>query len=323
MHGGLTDVPGLLVGNHTDLSAATGCTVVICEGGAVGGVSVRGGAPGTRETDLLRPTHLVEKVHAVLLSGGSAFGLAAADGVMRWLEERGAGFRLGNATIPVVPAAILFDLAVAEPGKRPGPREGYQACKNAASGPVEQGSVGAGTGATVAKALGMARAVKGGLGTASVDLGDGLVVAALVAVNAYGDICDPDDGTRLAGPLSDVGSLYSTTALLRHGNVPVTASNPTNTTIGVVATNARLSKEQANRLAEQAQDGLALAIRPSHTLRDGDTLFALATGAYEHPADQTRLGAAAVEAVARAVVGAVLLATGLKGIPSVKDLDYG
>jgi L-aminopeptidase/D-esterase-like protein len=325
---GLTDVRGILVGHHTDRSAATGCTVVLCPDGAIAGVSVRGGAPGTRETDLLRPGHLVERVHAVLLSGGSAFGLAAADGVVRYLEEQGVGFKFGNAAIPVVPAAILFDLGLVTSTVRPGPQEGYQACLDALDGPVEEGSVGAGTGATLAKALGMARAVKGGIGTASVELGDGLLVAALVAVNAYGDVYDYRDGRQVAGPRRDGGGFHSTLELLRQaGAAPLPAVHPTlpptSTTIGVVATNATLTKEQAVRLAEEAQDGLALAIRPCHTLRDGDTLFALATGQQPGPVDAIRLGAAAVEAVALAVLSALEHATGLGGVPAVRELRRG
>jgi len=323
MAAGLTDVRGLLVGHHSHRSAATGCTVVLCPAGAVAGVSVRGGAPGTRETDLLRPGHLVERVHAVVLSGGSAFGLAAADGVVRYLEERGIGFKFGSATIPIVPAAILFDLGLVTSAVRPDATSSYQACLDASDGPVQQGSVGAGTGATVAKALGMPHAVKGGVGTASVDLGGGLVVAALVAVNAYGDVYDYRDGRQVAGPRRDGGGFHSTLELLRQGLAAPATPPPTSTTIGVVATNATLTKEQANRLAEEAHDGLALPVRPCHTLRDGDTLFALATGKQSGPVDVVRLGAAAVEAVALAILNAVEHATGLGGVLAVRELGHG
>ncbi|MCS7207519.1 MAG: P1 family peptidase [Dehalococcoidia bacterium] len=320
-YGALTDVPGVLVGHWTDPQNATGCTVVLVPKGAVGGVEVRGSAPGTRETDLLRPTALVQQVHAVVLSGGSAFGLATADGVMRWLEERGIGFRLGTAVVPIVPAAILFDLLLAGPHKaRPGPEAGYQACQGATAGPVAEGSVGAGTGATVGKILGMARATKGGIGTASLHLGQGIVVAALVAVNAVGDVVDPHTGRILAGPRREDGKgFHSTVELLLQGVVPP-RSPQTNTTIGIVATNARLTKEQVNKLAVYAQDGLALAIRPCHTMRDGDCMFALATGEATASIDLDRLGVGAVQVVAEAVVRAVLKATPLAGIPAAREV---
>jgi L-aminopeptidase/D-esterase-like protein len=266
----------------------------------------------------------VPLVHAVLLSGGSAFGLDAAAGVMRYLEERGVGFRVGPAVVPIVPAAILFDLGVATHKVRPGPPEAYQACLAATAGPVPQGSVGAGTGATVGKALGLERATKGGLGTASVFLGDGLAVAALVAVNAYGDVVDPESGRVLAGPRRQDGpGFWSTLDLLVQGRARTMPGLPTNTTIGVVATNARLTKEQACKLAVHAHDGLALAVRPCHTMGDGDLFFALATGAASQPADVDRLGAAAVLAVSQAIVTAVREATGLAGIPSAQEVVRG
>lgn len=317
----LTDVPGVLVGHWTDPQNATGCTAVLVPKGAVGGVEVRGSAPGSRETDLLRPTALIQQVHAVVLSGGSAFGLATADGVLRWLEERGIGFRIGQALVPIVPAAILFDLNLGNPKKaRPGAQEGYLACQSATSGPVAEGSVGAGTGATVGKALGLARATKGGLGTASIHLGQGVVVAALVAVNAVGDVVDPRTGRILAGPRRDDGKgFHSTVDLLLQGEAFAHALQ-TNTTIGVVATNARLTKEQANKLAVHAQDGLALAVRPCHTMRDGDCFFVLATGESTVAVDPDRLGTAATHVVAEAIVRAVLTATPLAGIPSARQV---
>ncbi len=319
---GITIVFGIEVGHYTDSDAATGCTVVICRTGAVGGVDVRGSAPGTRETDLLRPTTLVTDAHAVLLSGGSAFGLDAASGVMRYLEERGIGYPAGSAIVPIVPAGVLFDLAVGDSTVRPGPDEGYRACTQASSGSVAEGSVGAGTGATVGKILGMDRAVKGGIGTASLDLGDGLAVGALVAVNASGGVFEPETGGLVAGPRSEDGTdMLDPVALITAPGFEATRGVPTNTTVGVVATNARLSKEQANKLASVAHDGLAMSIRPVHTMADGDTMFALATGKFDGPTDMNRLCTAVAVSVARAVVRGVRLATSLAGIPAAAELS--
>ena len=319
---GITIVSGIEVGHYTDSDAATGCTVVICRTGAVGGVDVRGSAPGTRETDLLRPTTLVTDAHAVLLSGGSAFGLDAASGVMRYLEERGIGYPAGSAVVPIVPAGVLFDLAVGNSTVRPGPDEGYRACTQASSGSVAEGSVGAGTGATVGKVLGMDRAVKGGIGTASLDLGDGLAVGALVAVNASGGVFEPETGGLVAGPRSEDGTdILDPVALITAPGFEATRGVPTNTTVGVVATNARLSKEQANKLASVAHDGLAMSIRPAHTMVDGDTMFALATGKLDGPTDMNRLCTAVAVSVARAVVRGVRLATSLAGIPAAAELS--
>ncbi len=326
--GAITDVPGIEVGHYTDLEHATGCTVILCREGAVGGVDVRGTAPGTRETDLLRPGQLVERVQAILLTGGSAFGLDAAGGVMRYLEERGIGFGMGEIVVPIVPAAVLFDLRLLSSKIRPGASEGYQACENASSQEAREGTLGAGTGATVAKALGMDRGFKGGLGTASVHLGDGLVVGAIAAVNAVGDVVDPDTGRVIAGPRreDDVG-FHSTVELMSQpGFTRPGAGARTNTTLGVVATNALLTKEQTNKLAERGQDGMALAVRPCHTSGDGDTIFALATGVWEGPADRghlTRLGNAAAQVMARAIIRGVTQATGLGGIPAVQELGIG
>lgn len=321
---GITSVPGIRVGHYTDAEHGTGCTVVLCDTPAVGGVDVRGSAPGTTGTDALRPTGLVSEVHAVLLSGGSAFGLEAVAGVMRYLEERGIGLKFGGALIPIVPAAILFDLGVVTPLVRPGAREGYAACQNA-SRDVQEGSVGAGTGATVGKLLGIARAVKGGIGTASLDLGQGVVVGALMAVNAVGGVHDPDTGQVVAGPrdLEGRGMLDSMALLASPDFVPRPGVPLHNTTIGVVATSARLTREQASKLAAVAHDGIAMAVRPAHTMSDGDTVFALATGAAPGPGDSTgmtRLCSAAALCVARAILSGVRKATGIGGIPAVSEL---
>ena len=328
--GAITHVQGIEVGHYTDPEHATGCTVVLCRGGAVGGVDIRGSAPGTRETDLLRPGNLVEQVHAIVLSGGSAYGLDAASGVMRYLEELGIGFRMGNnIVVPIVPAAILYDLGLVSSKVRPGPQEGYQACEAASTGWVAEGSVGAGTGATVGKALGMARAVKGGLGTASADLGDGLFVRAIAAVNAAGSVVDPETGRVIAGPRrEDNRGYHDTVELMAQPGFhrPQTmAEARVNTTLGVIATNAPLTKEQANKLAERGQDGLALAIRPCHTMGDGDAVFALATGTWEGTVDRallTRLGAVAALVMSQAILRAVTQATSLGGVPSVQELGY-
>ena len=318
----ITDVPGISVGHYTDERAATGCTVVLCESGAVGGVDVRGSAPGTLETDMLRPGTLLPDVHGIVLSGGSVFGLEAASGVVRYLEEKGVGFTFAGALIPRVAAAALFDLGVTTGAVRPDLDAGRRACECATSGPVAEGSVGAGTGATVAKLFGIERSVKGGIGTTAVDLGDGLVVGAIVAVNAVGDVVDTDTGEPVAAPRRDKGAtmLSSVKLMTAPGFAPSRPASPTNTTIGVVATNARLSKEQANKLATVAHDGLALAVRPAHTMSDGDTMFALATGEREETASMDRLCAATVVATSRAIVSGVRRASGLGGIPGVADL---
>lgn len=320
-HKGITAIPGVRVGHATDLEGLTGCTVVLCEKGAVGGVDQRGGAPGTRETDLLRPLHMVQEVHAVLLAGGSAYGLAAADGVMRYLEEQGVGFDAHVAKVPIVPAAILFDLDIGDPQARPDAAMGYAACQAASDDPVAEGNVGAGTGATAGKVLGPARAMKAGLGSAAVDLGGGLVVGALVAANPLGDVVGPRTGEILAG----VRKLTSdepadTLAVMRSlvGKAAMKFASPSNTIIGVVATSARLTKEQANKVAQMAQDGIARAVRPAHTLLDGDTLFALATG--NKRADVNLVGAYAAEVVAEAIARAARAAEGVGGLPAWQDL---
>ncbi len=328
----ITDVPGIRVGHADDPQALTGCTVVLCESGAVGGVDQRGGAPGTRETDLLHPMHLVQKVHAVLLAGGSAFGLDAATGVMRYLEERRVGFNVRVARVPIVPAAILFDLGVGRADVRPDAAMGYAACLRASADPPAQGNAGAGMGATVGKLLGMAGAMKAGIGSASVDAGGGIVVGALAAVNSLGDVVDPTTGEILAGMrpvragllrIGGRGRFADSQKVMRAaaGRTVLRFASRGNTVIGVVATNARLTKEEANKVAQMAQDGVARAIRPAHTLLDGDTLFALATGGRR--ADANLIGACAAEAVAQAVVNAVEEAHGAGGVPARRDVLAG
>ena len=313
----ITAVPGIRVGHATDRGGLTGCTVVLCPPETVGSGEVRGGAPATRETDLLRPGMLVEHVDAVLLTGGSAFGLAAADGVVRYLEERGIGFDAGVARVPIVPAAALFDLGVGDPAARPGPDEGYAACE-AASEDVGEGTVGAGTGATVAKLHGPDRAVKGGIGTASFER-DGVVVGALFAVNSVGEIFG-DDGEILAGALPGEDGSGSTPfpagPVIEGGHPP-----PANTTIGVVATNARLSRERAHLLSLAGHDGISAAVRPAHTIWDGDTVFALATG--EVDAAQAAVEELAERAVAEAIRRAVRLAEGVPGAPAATGPNTG
>ena len=312
-------VPGTRVGHYTDTRAQTGCTVVLCEPGAVAGVDVRGSAPGTRETDALRPGNAVTEAHAVLLTGGSAFGLDAASGVMRYLEERGSGFRVGEHTVPIVPAAVLFDLSVGDGNVRPDSQSGYSACVDATAGPVPEGSVGAGTGATVGKLLGRELAMKGGLGVSRVEIGDGVVVGAVVAVNAVGSIVDPATAELVAGPRTSAGMVDAAEALVGGARAAAGLSGQ-NTTIGVAATNARLSKEQANKLASVSHDGIALSVRPAHTMSDGDTMFALATGRTDAEVDMHTLCAAVTLCTARAIVRGVRSATGLGGIPAASEL---
>jgi len=319
--GGLTDVPGIRVGHFTDGRRPTGCTVVLTEGGAVCGVDVRGGAPGTRETDLLQPLNTVEVVHAVVLSGGSAFGLDAATGVVRYLEERSVGFATGVAKVPIVPAAILFDLALGDPRIRPDAAAGYEAARSASAGPMAEGCVGAGAGATVGKLFGLGSAMKSGLGAASVRLPGGAVVAALVAVNALGDVVDPAAGRPLAGARTPDGkTLLDTTKALLDGHTPGRPLGGEHTTLGVVATNVTLTKAQATKVAQMAHDGLARTVRPVHTPWDGDTLFAVSTGAVQIDQPALLAGVLAAEAVAKAIVRAVTMAKGLPGLPAASDL---
>jgi L-aminopeptidase/D-esterase-like protein len=317
----LTAVPGVKVGHVTLTERPTGCTVVLTEGGAVAGVAVRGAAPGTRETDLLSPLATIDRVHAVVLAGGSAFGLDAASGVVRWLEERGIGFDVGVARVPLVPAAILFDLPMGDAKVRPTADCGYRAATSATDRPVAEGSVGAGAGATVGKLRGLERAVKGGIGTAAIHLADGLIVAALVATNGVGDVIDPSTGQIVAGVRDEDGrSFADARLLLRAGVVPPWYSQGRNTTLGVIATNARLTKAQVAKVADMAHDGLARTIVPVHTPDDGDTVFALATGTHEGSATLFAVGALAADAVAEAVVRAVQQATSAAGVPAARDL---
>jgi L-aminopeptidase/D-esterase-like protein len=317
----LTDVAGLSVGHFTHPERATGCSVVLCPQGAVCGVDVRGGSPGTRETDLLRPENVVDRVHAVLLTGGSAFGLDAAGGVMRWLEEHGHGFAVGPARVPIVPAAVLFDLWQGDARIRPDAAAGYAACVAASNAKPAQGSVGAGAGASVGKLWGIERAMKGGIGSASVRVA-GFTVAALVAVNATGDVLDAHDHEVIAGARKSATSralMHSLQALL-HGELPERLQAGAATTIGVIATDAVLDKAQCAKLASMAHDGLARTIVPAHTPFDGDTLFALATGSSARSAPLALLGALAAEATARAVASAVRHASPLPGLPAARDL---
>lgn len=301
--GSLTDVAGLAVGHHTRGDRPTGCSVVLCPQGVVCGVDQRGGAPGTRETDLLKSENTVERVHALLLTGGSAFGLDAASGVMRWLDEHGHGIAVGPARVPIVPAAVLFDLWVGDARIRPGADDGYAACVAASGAAPAQGSVGAGAGATVGKLFGPERAMKGGIGTASIRLG-AFTVGALVAVNAVGDVVG-EDGRVLAGARGvDGRTPLRTTERLFAGEGPMQIMAGMATTIGVVATDALLTKAQANKLAALAHHGLSRAVDPV-TVHDGDTLFALATGSTGRSGDLSALGAMAAEAVARAIRNAV------------------
>ncbi|HJT58526.1 MAG TPA: P1 family peptidase [Ktedonobacteraceae bacterium] len=312
MHDDITDIPAIRVGHDTNLEAGTGCTVILCDTPAVGGVDVRGGAPATRETDLLRPMHLVEEVNAVLLTGGSAFGLDAASGVMRYLEEQGIGYDTGVARVPIVPAAAIFDLAFGSTSIRPDAAAGYRACEQATADPITQGNVGGGTGATVGKMAGPFFMMKGGLGSASTQLPDGTLVGALVIVNASGDVIDPSTQQVIAG------TRKPTEADLR-------SLNPFgNTTIAVVATNASLSKEHINKVAQMAHNGLAQVIRPAHTMFDGDTIFALALGSRPQMRPDmataafqvSMIGEAATATLGRAIVKAVRHAVPLHGVPA-------
>ena len=333
---GLTAVSGLEVGHYTETRRPTGCTVILARAGAVAGVDVRGASPGTRETELLSPFNAVEKVHAILLSGGSAFGLDAAGGVMRWLDERGIGVQLRRAAtagaqagepirVPIVPAAILFDLWIGDPTIRPDAAAGYAACDAASADPPAQGNVGAGAGATVGKLFGIERAMKGGIGSAAVTVG-GITVGALAAVNALGDVIDPATGAVVAGARSADGrSLLGSMRAILQGELPAPMQLGSATTLGVVATDARLTKAEAGKLAQMAQDGLARSINPAHTMTDGDVVFALATGTHDGPVDLSLIGALAAEMLAEAVLRGVLTARGIGGdglpdLPAVCDL---
>jgi L-aminopeptidase/D-esterase-like protein len=303
----ITDVRGILVGHAQDQRALTGCTVVLCRKGAVAGVDVRGGAPGTRETDLLNPVNIVEKVHAVVLAGGSSFGLEAATGVVRYLEEQKIGLDTRAAKIPIVPAAILYDLGLGQADVRPDAAMGYRAASSASSAAPAEGNVGAGTGASIGKMRGMKYASKSGIGTCSIDI-NGVIIAAMVAVNAIGDVVDPKTGRIIAG--IQTGSSLDSMKINQ-----IRAAVKSNTVIGVIATNAKLTKAGATKVAQMAQDGLAQSIRPAHTMFDGDTIFALATG--EQDADISMVGAFAAEVMAEAIVRAVQLAAPSGDLPGL------
>jgi L-aminopeptidase/D-esterase-like protein len=313
----ITSIPRLRLGNAQDLEGATGCTVLICETGAVAGVDVRGGAPGTRETDLLRPENLVERIHAVFLAGGSAFGLDAGSGVMAYLEERGIGFDVGVAKVPIVTGAVLFDLVCGDPKVRPDKAMGYQACLVSESGAFAEGSVGAGTGATVGKVLGMDHAMKGGLGACCLKSGN-VLVGAVVAVNCLGDVIDPSNGQILAGVHQRGPFAFLDAEAVMIQQQAATNRFAGNTTIGAVVTNARLTKAQATKLASMAHDGFARTMRPAHTMVDGDTIFALSLG--EEEMDLSTVGLLASRAMEQAVIRAITEATSLGGFRSHRDL---
>jgi len=323
--GSITRVAGIEVGHFTDTRRPTGCTVVMAREGAVAGVDVRGAAPGTRETDLLHPSNLVDKVHAIMLAGGSAWGLEAATGAVRWLEERGVGLDVAVGRLPIVPAAVLFDLLVGDMRIRPDAAAGYAACAAASGADPAEGNVGAGAGAVVGKVFGIQHAMKGGVGTASVSV-DGVTVGALIACNALGDVIDPDTAQVMAGARTDDGrALRDTRRALLCGQPPQPLLAGTNTTIGVVATDAILTKAQAHRLAISAHDGLARSINPVHTMSDGDTLFSLGTGRASKGLDMMVLATMAAEATARATVRAVQVARSVTTadglyLPAMADL---
>ena len=323
----IADVAGLEIGHFTDSRRPTGCTVVIARNGAIAGVDVRGAAPGTRETDLLGPTNLVDSVHAIVLAGGSAWGLEAATGVVRWLEQQGIGMRVGPACLPLVPAAVLFDLLVGDSSVRPDAEAGFRACQAATRDAPAQGNVGAGAGAAVGKIFGIERAMKGGIGTASLTV-DGVTVAALIACNAVGDVIDPDTAKVICGARTVDGlHLLDSRRALLAGHAPRPLLTGTNTTIGVIATDAVITKVQATRLAQMGHDGLARSINPVHTMFDGDTLFSLGTGASGRSLGMMALGTLAAEVTAMAVVRAVRAARGITVgslyLPAMADLGPG
>jgi len=323
LNNAITDIPGIEVGYSQDEEALTGCTVILCRKGAVAGVDVRGSAPGTRETDLLDPVNLVEKVHAVVLAGGSAFGLEAASGVMRYLVEQNIGFDTGAGKVPIVPAAILFDLNLGRGDLHPDAEMGYRAASAASSDAPAEGNVGAGAGASVGKIFGLESAMKAGIGTASMNVG-GLVVGTIMAVNSFGDVIDPHTGQIVAGArsanqgtlkLGQEGYFADTLEIMKTGRTILGFATKSNTVIGVVATNARLTKPEATKVAQMAQDGLARTIQPAHTMVDGDAIFALATG--KKKADVSTVGAFAAEVVAQAILRGVQKAAPAGGLPGL------
>lgn len=313
----ITDIPGIRMGHAQDDEAGTGVTVILCEEGITAGVDVRGGGPGTRETDCLNPLNFIEQIHAVFLSGGSAYGLDSASGVMQYLEERGKGLPVGVGIVPIVPGAVLFDLPVGRPDIRPDKTMGYRACLNAREDNRAQGNIGAGTGASVGKTRGAHRVMKGGLGVAGRRIGD-LIVGAVVAVNCFGDVIDPGTGKIIAGTLEDDGKTFADSMKVLSGPTAINPLAGTNTTLGVVASNARLTKSQAAKVAQMGHDGFARAINPIHTMYDGDTIFCLATGEVE--ADITALGAVTAEVVAEAIVNGVKAAVTAYGIPGYEEI---
>lgn len=330
MSSGITDISGIKVGHASDFEGITGCTVVLCEQGAVAGVDQRGGGPGTREIALLDPVNHVDKVHAIVLAGGSAFGLDAASGVMRYLEDQKIGYQTGVARVPIVPSAILFDLGIGDPKARPDAQMGYTACQNASSQPPEQGSIGAGTGATVGKMLGIQQGIKSGIGTANIEIGGGVTVGALVAVNAIGDVIDPSTGKIVAGarpirkgPIKIGGEGFFADSLTLMGSMVgrslLSMADRANTVIGVVATNAAFDKSGATKIAQMAQNGVVRCVRPANTMHDGDTMFALSLG--KKKANINIVGAYAAQAVQIAILNAVSHATGLGGIPAIADFE--
>lgn len=327
MNGSITDVPGILVGQAQDQSALTGCTVVICEKGATAGVDQRGGAPGTRETDALRPMHWITQVHAVLLSGGSAYGLDAASGVMRFLEEKGIGVDTGYARVPIVAGAVLYDLGIGSADVRPDAEMGYLACLNSNSQPPSQGNYGAGSGATLGKILGMKYCMKSGIGTSSIFLKNGLIVGAIFAVNPLGDVKDPSNGQIIAG-VRNINNLSSNGHAIFADTMEVLSSidckhksemeSANNTVIGVVATNAKLTKEEANKVAQMAHNGLARVISPAHTMMDGDTVFTMATNEIE--SDINVVGAFAAKVTEDAIINSVIHASDVLDYPSASSI---
>ena len=315
----LTAIPGIKVGHHTLTARPTGCTVVLIEAGATAGVDVRGAAPATRDTDLLNPVKMVEQIHGIALSGGSLFGLSTGDGVLRYLEEQQIGISYGRRHIPIVPGAAIFDLGVGDAAVRPTADCGYRASQAASSAAVVEGSVGAGAGATLGKLGGMERAMKSGVGSAAIAMPDGLIIAALVVVNPLGDVVDPATGKIVAGVRAAGGTGFADARQIMRSGAP-RANRGDNSTIGVIATNARLTKAQASYLAQMTDDGYARAIWPIHTMVDGDTVFAVATGSKAGEPDMMTIGALAADVMATAVIRAATAATGLPNLPAVRDL---
>ena len=313
------DISGISIGHYTDTASGTGCTVILCPDGAVPGVDVRGSAPGTRETDLMRTGHMIRHIHGLVLSGGSAFGLESASGVMRYLEENNIGYKVANSVVPIVPAAIIFDLGFIDNKIRPGIAEGYLAAKNATIGTVQEGNVGAGTGATIGKAMGIKNATKGGLGTYCMTVA-GVKIAAIAVANPFGDVVDPETGIIIAGARGKHNEFINTSNYLLQGSAGKSETDLSNTTLAVVITDADLTKEEANKLSQNGQNGLSLAIRPAHTSGDGDVVFALATGKSKLKPDMRQLGIAASKTVYKAIIQAVRSAESLGGIPSANEI---